>query len=165
MSAHASDQYEVFGFVSLGNATGIADTGNSDTWYDGVVIKDCVGTDLLFINEKMGESTHSIKNVLVLSNAFSPVFITTQKPDGHMGIKMENVLIQRNKNTNTDSSFRMDGQTDLYTTNCSFIGLKFMLQGKVHTENTVMMKKKGITAGADISKMKGKSPILEKYLF
>ena len=155
ISAHVSVQYEVFGFVSIGNATGIADSGNSDTYYDGVVIKDCVGTDLFFINERPGEATHTIKNVLVLCNAFRPVYLTVQKPDGHMDVKMENVLIRGDKKRDTDSTFRMEGHTDLYTRDCSFIGLKYLLQGKVaHMENTVMSDTGNVTAGgADLSKI------------
>lgn len=137
ISAHASSQFDVRGFVSIGNATGIADSGNSFTTYDGVVIKDCVGTDIFFINEKSGEAAHSIKNVLVLCNSTTPLFMTTQKADGHMDVKMDNVLMYGNKDR--DTVMKMDGPTDFFAKDCSFYNLNLSLKGKsADISNTII---------------------------
>jgi hypothetical protein len=159
-----------------------------------------------------------------MGNAANPVVLLTQKPDGHMNVRMENVLFIGNRDKGT--VFKMDGQTELYTKNCSFLGLDLLLRGKkAHMENTVLsginssifpentweakkniysfnqlsvndinysaaaknlreykdksgdnesvwinkpinaspVKEKGITAGADITKMKGGNETLKKY--
>ena len=66
ISAHDDCQFKVAGLVSIGNSTGIADTGDSITEYNHVFIKDCLGVDLLFF----GTNRHAIHNgVVTLSHA------------------------------------------------------------------------------------------------
>ncbi len=48
ISAHGACRYTVDGFTSIGNATGICDTGSSETRYRNVRIERCVGFDLYF---------------------------------------------------------------------------------------------------------------------
>ena len=71
ISAHETAQYRVDGFVSLGNGTGICDTGESQTSYDRVFIADCVGVDLYFLDT----GKYSITNGVVLSAAQKPMVV------------------------------------------------------------------------------------------
>lgn len=90
ISAHESAQYRVDGFVSIGNSTGICDTGTAQTSYRNVFIARCVGFDLYFLDE----GRYSLTNVLVLSSAQNPLTITG-RDKGECRMTMENVLIRR----------------------------------------------------------------------
>lgn len=90
ISAHESAQYRVDGFVSIGNSTGICDTGTARTSYTNVFIADCVGYDLYFLDE----GRYSLTNAVVLSSARNP-FTVTGRAAGDCRLEMENVLIRR----------------------------------------------------------------------
>jgi hypothetical protein len=90
ISAHESAQYRVDGFVSIGNSTGICDTGTAQTSYTNVFIADCVGFDLYFLDE----GRYSLTNAVVLSSAQNP-FTVTGRIAGECHLTMENVLIRR----------------------------------------------------------------------
>ncbi len=90
ISAHESAQYRVDGFVSIGNSTGICDTGTARTSYRRVFIADCVGFDLYFLDE----GRYTLTDALVLSSAQNPLTVTG-RTEGDCHLTMENVLIRR----------------------------------------------------------------------
>jgi hypothetical protein len=90
ISAHESAQYRVDGFVSIGNSTGICDTGTAQTSYRNVFIADCVGFDLYFLDE----GRYSLTNAVIFSSAQNPLTVTG-RADGVCRLDMENVYIRR----------------------------------------------------------------------
>jgi hypothetical protein len=90
ISAHESAQYRVDGFVSIGNSTGICDTGTAQTSYHRVFIADCHAFDLYFLDD----GRYRLTNALVLSQAQNP-FSVTGREDKHCELEMDNVLVRR----------------------------------------------------------------------
>jgi hypothetical protein len=90
ISAHESAQYRVDGFVSIGNSTGICDTGTAQTSYTNVFIARCVAVDLYFLDN----GRHQITNALILSSAQNP-FSLTAREDQRSELVMDNVLLRR----------------------------------------------------------------------
>jgi hypothetical protein len=90
ISAHESAQYRVRDFVSIGNSTGICDTGTSETSYERVLIRDCVGFDLYF----PAAGRYRLRDVVVLSNAQQPLAISGTEA-GFCNVELENVWIRR----------------------------------------------------------------------
>lgn len=90
ISAHESAQYRVTGFASIGNSTGICDTGTAHTSYDRVFIADCAGYDLFFLDN----GRYRLTNAVVLSSAENP-FVVTGRADGRCELEMDNVLFRR----------------------------------------------------------------------
>lgn len=90
ISAHESAQYRVQGLVSIGNSTGICDTGTAQTSYDQVFIADCVGVDLYFLDF----GRYTLRNAVVLSSAQTPMIITGRNA-GDCRMQMENVYVRR----------------------------------------------------------------------
>jgi len=92
-SAHEDCQCEIDGFVSIGNSTGLADVGSSHTHYRHVIIRDCLGVDVLV----MGDGDHSIEDGVITSTAHSPLTLDGQTGrDGHSGaLRLKNVRFER----------------------------------------------------------------------
>lgn len=90
ISAHESAQYRVDGFVSIGNSTGICDTGTAQTSYNRVFIADCVGFDLYFLDA----GRYRVTNAIVLSSSYNPFFVTHRANDT-VEMDVENVFIDR----------------------------------------------------------------------
>lgn len=90
ISAHETAQYRVDGFVSIGNSTGICDTGKAWTDYRNVFIADCVAFDLYFLDE----GRYSLTNVLVISRSRNP-FTVTGRASADCQLTMENVSLRR----------------------------------------------------------------------
>ncbi len=90
ISAHETAQYRVDGFVSIGNGTGICDTGGSQTSYNNLFIAECVGVDLYFLDT----GRYSISNAVVLSSAQKPLVITGGTK-GTCEMKIDNLYIRR----------------------------------------------------------------------
>jgi len=127
ISAHESAQYRVDGFVSIGNSTGICDTGTAQTSYNRVFISDCHAFDLYFLDE----GRYSIKNAVVLSSAQN-AFTTTGREKGDCRLEMENVLIRR----------LVEPKTGVITLNstvtgksCTIENLDFKVKGTAIWEN------------------------------
>lgn len=94
ISAHGKCQYQVDGLVSRGNATGICDTGSSETTYRHVTIQDCIGLDLFFLDT----GSYSISDSIVISSAEKAVFMQgLGKPEKPCRLTMEKVIIRREK--------------------------------------------------------------------
>jgi hypothetical protein len=90
ISAHETAQYRVDGFVSIGNGTGICDTGSSQTSYNNLFIADCVGVDLYFLHT----GTYSISNAVVLSSAQKPMVVSGDA-NGGCTMKIDNLYLRR----------------------------------------------------------------------
>jgi len=118
ISAHADCEFSVNGFLSEGNGTGICDTGNSKTSYDNVTIKDCVGFDLFFLNERSGGAEHVIVNSIIYTNANSGVVFSTERADGSINIRMQNVVV--NNSSKSGRGFRTLGKTYVEMKDCVF---------------------------------------------
>jgi hypothetical protein len=90
ISAHETAQYRVNGFTSIGNGTGICDTGSSETSYNNLFIADCVGVDLYFLDT----GRYSVSNAVVLSSAQKPM-IVTGRASGHCTLEVDNLYLRR----------------------------------------------------------------------
>ncbi len=90
ISAHESAQYRVDGFISIGNSTGICDTGTAQTSYNRVFIADCIGFDLYFLDN----GRYKLTNAVIFSKAQNP-FTVTSREDQHCELEMDNVLFRR----------------------------------------------------------------------
>jgi hypothetical protein len=104
VSAHDDCTIRVDGFRSIGNSTGIANTGRSRSHNARVWIQDCLGVDLLFLDEGFDSesapesNSHVIVDSVILSSAFTCLSL-----DGSKGLakpcrlRLENVLVRREK--------------------------------------------------------------------
>ena len=90
ISAHESAQYRVDGFVSIGNSTGICDTGTAHTSYNRIFIAECIGFDLYFLDN----GRYKLTNAVIFSKAQNP-FTVTSREDQHCELEMDNVLFRR----------------------------------------------------------------------
>jgi hypothetical protein len=91
-SAHEDADCQIDGFTSIGNATGLCDTGTSQTHYRNVTIEDCVGFDLYFIG-----LTHSLEHATIKSQATRPFVLSGEHlPDNQVcQLRMRDVRIER----------------------------------------------------------------------
>lgn len=96
ISAHESAEYRVDGLVSIGNSTGITDTGTARTSYRNVFIAGCVGFDLYFLDE----GRYTITDALVLSSAQHPL-VVSGRDRGECRLTLDNVLIRRSASPHT----------------------------------------------------------------
>ena len=90
ISAHETAQYSVDGFTSIGNGTGICDTGGSETSYNNLFIADCVGVDLYFLDT----GRYSVTNAVVLSSAQKPM-VVAGRASGHCTLAIDNLYLRR----------------------------------------------------------------------
>jgi hypothetical protein len=92
VSAHDDCHIRVNGLVSSGNSTGICDVGDSVSHYNRVLIKDCLGHDLYFLDT----NEHSVSNSIVQSSAWRALVVTGgPKTNGVCTLRLDNVLIHR----------------------------------------------------------------------
>lgn len=130
ISAHESAQYRVDGLVSIGNSTGITDTGTAQTSYRNIYLARNIGFDLYFLDE----GRYSITNAMVLSSAQNPLTITG-RATGDCRMKMDNVFIRRLTGPRT-------GQVALHATlearNCTFENLDIQVAGTATWTNCLI---------------------------
>ena len=117
ISAHESAQYLVRGLVSCGNSTGICDTGTSETNYERVLIRDCVGFDLYF----PAAGRYRLRDVVVRSSAQQALAVSGPEA-GSCTVEMENVWIQR-ASPGAEASIGKTGK--LHAKRCTFENLSF----------------------------------------
>ncbi len=129
ISAHESAQYRVDGFVSIGNSTGICDTGTAQTSYNNLFISNCIGFDLYFLDQ----GRYSITNALILSSAQNPFSLTGRSGECHM--KMKNVLIRRLTEPRLG---QVAAGGVLEAVNCTFENLDIKVLGTATWENCVI---------------------------
>jgi hypothetical protein len=123
ISAHETAQYKVDGFVSIGNSTGICDTGASQTSYNRVFIRDCLGFDLYFLDTGHYELT----NTVVLSSAVRTLMLTGRaEATQPCSLKMNNVFIRRVRGKN---EVRISRNSILDASHVTLMGLNFQATG------------------------------------
>jgi len=142
ISAHETAQYRVDGFVSIGNSTGICDTGASITSYNRVFIRDCLGFDLYFLDT----GRYTVTNAVVLSSAARTLYLTGRKKfDRPCSLTLDNVYIRRVTNEN---EVRVSKYSELDARRVTLLGLKFQATGgKVNLHNSTIA---GVPANAKI---------------
>lgn len=121
ISAHETAEYVVDGFTSIGNATGICDTGRSRTDYRNVFIRDCLGFDLYFIG-----LTHSLENALIESRAQRAFWLDGRHlpEDQNCSLTMSNVVLRR---VGDPQEMRVGVRARLQADRCSIHGLNITL--------------------------------------
>ena len=130
ISAHESAQYRVDGFISIGNSTGICDTGTAQTSYTNIFLARNVGFDLYFLDE----GRYSITNALVLSSAQNP-FTTTGRATGDCRLMLENVLIRRLTTPNLGT---IAANSIVTGKRCTFDNLDFKITGTATWDNCLI---------------------------
>ena len=154
ISAHESAQYRVDGLVSIGNSTGITDTGTAQTSYRNIYLARNIGFDLYFLDE----GRYSIINAMVLSSAQNPLTITG-RATGDCRMKMDNVFIRRLTGPRT-------GQVALHATlearNCTFENLDIQVTGTATWTNCLIDGKSApngtVATGADVLSLQKLKP-------
>lgn len=133
ISAHETAQYRVDGFVSIGNSTGICDTGASQTSYNRVFIRDCLGFDLYFLDT----GRYSLSNAVVFSSAARTLHLTGRAKQGRpCSLKLNNVFIRRITNEN---EVRVSKYSIFDANHVTLLGLKFQATGgKVNLCNSII---------------------------
>jgi len=152
ISAHESAQYRVDGFVSIGNSTGICDTGTAQTSYTNVFIADCVGFDLYFLDE----GRYSLTNAVVLSSSQNPLTVTG-RTKGDCRLTMENALIRRLVGTGGGN---VAMRAVLEATRCSIEGFEIKVTGEATWKNSLINghPSEPGASGADLAVLQGLVP-------
>lgn len=136
-SAHEDVDCQIDGFVSIRNATGLCDTGTSQTHYRNVFIKECTGFDLYFIGLE-----HSIENAVIESSAARAFWLDGNllKDGQRCQLKMKNVLFTRVGGGAQELRVGKGGL--LFAENCTFDGVNVMLtpKGSVDFQKCVFRK-------------------------
>ena len=130
ISAHETAQYKVEGFISIGNSTGICDTGSSVTSYNRVFIKDCLGFDLFFLDS----GRYAVSNAVVLSSS-QHAFSLNGRDQAELpcSLTLDNVLIRR---VGGPSEARVSKNSVLKASRTTFQNLNFQATGgEVTLEN------------------------------
>lgn len=123
ISAHGECRYRVDGFTSIGNATGICDTGQSETTYRHVLIRDCIGFDLFFLDT----GTYSVSDSVVISSAANAVYLLGRDPPAEpCRLKLDNVLIRRERSA---GEVRVSPNTVLDARRVTLLGLNLQATG------------------------------------
>ena len=117
-SAHEDADCRIDGFTSIGNATGLCDTGTSETHYRNIFIRDCHGFDLYFIG-----LTHSIENAIIESSAARAFMLDGAhlKNGSACNVTLKNVLIRRIGGG--PQELRIGNGGRLRAERCTFLGL------------------------------------------
>jgi hypothetical protein len=123
ISAHGECLYRVDGFESIGNATGICDTGHSETSYRRVLIRDCIGFDLFFLDT----GKYSVSDSVVISSAAKSVYLQGRDtPAESCRLTLDNVLIRRERTAN---EVRISANCKLTARRVTFLNLDLQATG------------------------------------
>lgn len=123
ISAHETAQYRVDGFVSIGNSTGICDTGESQTSYNNVFIRDCLAFDLYFLDK----GRYSVSNAVILSSSRRALHLTGRDfVDRPCSLRLDNVYIRRITDAN---EVRISKNSTLDARRVTLLGLNFQATG------------------------------------
>lgn len=128
ISAHAFSGVKIRRFHSIGNGTGICDTGNSDTDYEDVVIEKTVGIDLYFLQERNGLASHRIKNAVIIGHGNKQLIIDSPKPDSLQTVEMDNVLFLGRWSDNGIA--RVGDNCEISLRHCFFLNLDWAVAAK-----------------------------------
>jgi hypothetical protein len=103
-SAHDDCQQVLDGFVSIGNSTGICNTGHSVSDNRRVWIEDCLGYDFLVLDEGFkdaspgGANRHSLTDSVIISSAASCLGVDGSKSSANpCSLQLDNVLVRRTR--------------------------------------------------------------------
>lgn len=100
-SAHEDCETRMDGFFASGNATGICSINNSVSDDDHVVIKDCIGHDLFFLEG----GRHTVRNCRILSSAERSITVTgSAKEHTTCTLTLDNVWLRRTVGSNDVSA-------------------------------------------------------------
>lgn len=147
ISAHESAQYRVDGFVSIGNSTGICDTGTAQTSYNNVFIARNIGFDLYFLNN----GRYRITNAVVFSSALNP-FMVTSGADERCELEVDNMLFRRLQKPH--KAF-ISATSSIKASRLTMENIDFTLRGQSQLSNCLINGKpepEGAT-GADIAEL------------
>ncbi len=150
ISAHESAQYTVDGFVSIGNSTGICDTGTAQTSYNNVFIERCIGFDLYFLDN----GRYRITNAVVFSSALNP-FMVTSRADQHCELEVDNLLFRRvSTPKGAANAVNIAANTTLQATRMTLEKISLDLRGQGEFTNCILNQPTppGIT-GADVTQL------------
>ena len=125
ISAHGHCRYSVDGFESIGNATGICDTGTSETNYVNVRIHDCIGFDLFFLDS----GKYTVQNAEVISTAAKSLYLMGREaPAEPCRVTLDNVVIRREQ---TGNEVRVSPNCVLKADRVSLINLDVQATGGI----------------------------------
>lgn len=123
ISAHGACRYRVDGFASIGNATGICDTGDSQTFYRNVLIDRCIGFDLYFLDT----GQYSVSDAYIRSTSSKPLYLQGRDaPAGPCTLTLDNVWLQR---LGGEAEVRVSDGTRLIARGCTFESLDWQATG------------------------------------
>lgn len=123
ISAHGDCRYTVNGLTSIGNATGICDTGSSETSYRHVFIRDCIGFDLFFLDN----GRYSISDSFIRSSAVKSLYLLGRPaPVGPCRLSLEDVVLLRDRSA---GEVRVSPHCRLTARRVSFLNLDVQATG------------------------------------
>jgi hypothetical protein len=128
ISAHESAEYRVDGLVSVGNSTGITDTGTAKTTYRRVFLADNLAFDLYFLNA----GRYAVSDAVVLSSSEHSLQVTGGK-DQRSELRLDNVLIRR---TGPTGSAAVAKDATLFARRFTIEGDKLKADGKLDYDGT-----------------------------
>jgi len=129
ISAHESAEYRVDGLVSIGNSTGITDTGTAKTTYRRVFLADNLAFDLYFLNA----GRYAVSDAVVLSSSEHSLHIAGGK-DQRSELRLDNVLIRR---TGPTGSAAVAKDATLFARRFTIEGDKLKVDGKLDYDGSV----------------------------
>jgi hypothetical protein len=150
ISAHESAQYRVEGFVSMGNSTGICDTGTAQTSYNRVFMANNVGFDLYFLDH----GNYRVTNALVISTSQHALSVIGRDKDD-CRLAMENVLIRR-PGALHEATVAMNAS--LTAKGCSFENIKVKVTGKATWTDCRINGEPRTAAGANATELQQLTP-------
>jgi hypothetical protein len=125
ISAHGACCYTVDGFTSMGNATGICDTGSSETSYRNVRIERCVGFDLYFLDT----GKYSVRDAVIRSSSVRPLYLLGRDaPEEPCHLNLENVRLERLPHAGA-AEVRVSPNCRLEMRRCTVAGLDWQATG------------------------------------
>ena len=128
ISAHESAEYRVDGLVSLGNSTGITDTGSAKTTYRRVFLADNHAFDLYFLNA----GRYAVSDTVVLSSSDHALHVVGGK-NQQCELRLYNVLIRRE---GPKGSAVVEKDATLFTRRFTLEGDELKVAGKIETEGS-----------------------------
>ena len=141
-SAHDDCQTSIDGFISIGNGTGIANAGHSRTQIRKLWIQDCVGFELLFLDEGYrdaapdGGNWQSLVDCVIHSSSVNGVSVDGVKALGApCRVKLENVLIRR---AGATGEIRVSRGASLVAERTTFVGMNLVAGGAVELRRSIL---------------------------
>ena len=131
-SAHEDCEMRVDGFFASGNATGICSINNSVSDNDHVVIKDCIGHDLFFLDG----GRHTVRNCRIFSSAERSITVTgSSKEHTTCTLTLDNVWLRRPVGSNDVSA---TGGGVLAANHVTLLGASLQVTGTATLRNSVI---------------------------